>query len=86
MKTANINIRIDENLKHDTEIILKHLGLNMTSAINIFLSSIRENDGIPFELKLKHPNRRTLEAINELENGGGHACSTVDDLRKELSF
>jgi DNA-damage-inducible protein J len=86
MKTANINVRVDENLKHDAEIILKHLGLNMTSAINIYLNSIRENDGIPFELKLKHPNNRTLEAINELESGGGHVCNTVDDLRKELSF
>ena len=86
MKTANINVRVDERLKHDTETILKHLGLNMTSAINVFLSSIRENDGIPFELKLKHFNRKTFKAVDELENGGGHVCDTVDDLRKDLTY
>ena len=85
MKTANINVRVDESLKHDAEAILKHLGLNMTSAINVFLNSVRENDGIPFELKLKHFNSKTIRAVNELENGGGHTCNTVDDLRKELS-
>ena len=61
MKTANINVRVEQDLKHDTEIILRHLGLNMTSAINIFLSSIRENRGIPFELKIKEPNKETIE-------------------------
>lgn len=85
MKAANISVRVDENLKHDAETILKQLGLNMTSAINIFLSSVRENDGIPFELKLKHFNDKTLKAVNELESGGGHLCNSVDDLRKELN-
>ena len=47
------------------ERIFEELGLNMTTAINIFLrQTIREN-GIPFELKLNAPNDITVAAIEE---------------------
>ena len=47
------------------EKIFEELGLNMTTAINIFLrQTIREN-GIPFELTLNTPNRVTMAAIEE---------------------
>ena len=49
---TNVNIRTDKDVKQAAEKIFEKLGLNMTTAINIFLrQSIREN-GIPFNLKL----------------------------------
>ena len=65
MSTTNLNIRTDKNVKIAAEKIFEELGLNMTTAINIFLrQTIREN-GIPFELTLNTPNRVTLAAIEE---------------------
>ncbi len=65
METANLNIRTDKNIKIQAEKIFDELGLNMSTAINIFLrQTIREN-GIPFELKLDSPNKTTIDAINE---------------------
>ena len=65
MSTTNLNIRIDKNVKIAAEKIFEELGLNMTTAINIFLrQTIREN-GIPCELTLNTPNSVTMAAIEE---------------------
>ena len=65
MATATLNIRTDKIVKEKAEELFGKLGLNMTTAINIFLrTSIREH-GIPFELKLDVPNDTTIAAIEE---------------------
>ena len=65
MASTNLNVRTDSDVKEAAERIFEALGLNMTTAINIFLrQTIREN-GIPFELKLDTPNQVTAAAIEE---------------------
>lgn len=65
MSITNLNIRIDKEIKDKAEFIFAELGLNMTTAINMFLrTTIREN-GIPFNLKLNIPNQTTACAIEE---------------------
>ena len=65
MATTNINIRTDSIIKAQAESIFEAFGLNMSTAINMFLrQTIREN-GIPFELKLDVPNEITAAAIEE---------------------
>lgn len=65
MESTNLNIRTDKDVKAQAERIFDALGLNMSTAINIFLrQAIREN-GIPFEVKLNVPNEATVEAIRE---------------------
>ena len=51
MATTNLNIRIDENLKKQAEVLFSDLGLNMSSAITVFLKSAVDYKGIPFEIK-----------------------------------
>ena len=46
MATTNLNIRIDENLKKDAENLFSDLGLNMSSAITIFLKSAVDYRGM----------------------------------------
>ncbi|EPI47063.1 addiction module antitoxin, RelB/DinJ family [Gardnerella vaginalis JCP8151B] len=63
--TTNLNIRTDKGIKEQADKIFSELGLNMTTAINMFLrTTIREN-GIPFSLKLEVPNDTTIAAIEE---------------------
>lgn len=62
---TNLNIRTDKAVKEAAESIFEELGLNMTTAVNMFLrQTIREN-GIPFSLKLNVPNEITMAAIAE---------------------
>ena len=88
MATTNLNIRTDKEMKERAEAIFFELGLNMTTAINIFLrTTIREN-GIPFALKLDIPNAITASAIEEgrkiAENKEIEGFSNIKDLKKAL--
>ncbi|MFC2424422.1 type II toxin-antitoxin system RelB/DinJ family antitoxin [Fusobacterium polymorphum] len=60
---AVINIRVNDEVKKEAEIIFKFLGLNMSVAMNLFLKKCISENGIPFDLKL--PNNETIEALEE---------------------
>lgn len=47
MSTTNINVRVDTDLKKSAETLFNDLGLNMSSAITMFLKSAVSHDGIP---------------------------------------
>ena len=99
MTTSNLNNRSDKEIKKQgisfsltsekyNEAIFFELGLNMTTAINIFLrTTIREN-GIPFNLKLEVPNNTTIAAIKEgrkiAKDPNVKGYHTVNELKKAL--
>ena len=64
---ANINIRIDENIKKNAEKVFAKLGLNSTTAITLFYVQVIRSNSIPFELKAEIPNETTKKAIKEVE-------------------
>ena len=68
MAATNLNIRPDKAIKEQAEQIFNELGLNMTTAINLFLRTAIREHGIPFELKLDVPNDTTAAAIEEGRN------------------
>ena len=67
MATSNINIRIDSALKQEAEALFSDLGLNMSSAITMFLKSAINYDGIPFEVRRFNLNAETRAALAEYE-------------------
>lgn len=85
---TNLNIRTDKEVKAAAERVFEALGLNMTTAVNIFLrQSIREN-GIPFALRLDVPNDTTAAAIAEgrrmATDKTQKGYSNMDDLKAAL--
>lgn len=86
--TTNLNIRTEKTVKEAAESIFAELGLNMTTAVNMFLrQTIREN-GIPFSLKLNMPNETTLAAIAEgrriAVDPNVKGYKSLDDLKEAL--
>jgi len=58
MPSTNINVRIDSELKTKAQMVLASLGLDMTTAINVFISQVVFTQSIPFEIakpKAKYP-------------------------------
>ena len=88
METTNLNIRTDRDVKLAAERIFEELGLNMTTAVNIFLRQTIRANGIPFELKLDTPNDTTAAAIAEgralARDKNAKGYSSMDDLRAAL--
>ena len=65
--TTALNVNVDAKNKEAATNILKSLGLNMSTAINMFLAQIVKRDGIPFEVVNPKPNKDMLEALKEAE-------------------
>jgi DNA-damage-inducible protein J len=72
-KDAFINVRVDEKTKSDVDEILIDLGINMSTAIDIYLSQILLNQGLPFEVKIpkKEMTSRTQELAKAINLTGG---------------
>lgn len=65
--TTNFSVRMDSDLKKKCEALYGELGMNLTTAINVFLRQSLRVGGFPFEVRLDHPNRETIAAMHEAE-------------------
>lgn len=65
--TTNISIRMDAELKKQAEKLFSELGMNMTTAFNIFLRQAVRQQRIPFDVALEAPNAETFAAMKEAE-------------------
>ncbi len=88
MATTNLNIRTEKAVKDQAEEIFNELGLNMTTAINVFLRTAIREHGIPFDLKLDVPNDTTVAAIEEgrrlMADPTAPRYSSMTDLKAAL--
>lgn len=67
MKNVNVTFRVDDELKKQAEDLFSDLGMNLSTAFNIFLrQSVREQQ-IPFSVSKNVPNAVTLAAMDAAE-------------------
>jgi len=85
--TTNLNIRIDEDLKRKAEAVFSELGLNLSTAMNIFLRYSVRYGGIPFDLRIENPNAETLSAIDDVNNNRNMSKTfdSVNSLMEDLN-
>ena len=85
MATTNLNIRTDKEMKERAEAIFFELGLNMTTAINIFLRQAIQYQGLPFDVRLDE-SRKLMEVLADLEQNRNMSQSfvSVSDLMEDL--
>ena len=60
---ATIQIRVDDSIKAAADSLFSSLGLDISTAVRMFLSASLENDGIPFEVKHREPSADLQEAL-----------------------
>jgi len=87
VKNVNITLRVDEDLKKQAESLFAELGMNLSTAFNIFLrQSVREQQ-IPFKVSKNMPNALTLATLEALEKGEDlyGPYDSVSDLMKGLN-
>ena len=65
--TVNYSFRVDREIKRQCETMFNELGMNMTTAINIFLRQSLRVGGIPFDVRIDQPNKETIAAMLEAE-------------------
>lgn len=83
--SATLSVRTDKKTKKKAEKILKSLGLNHSTAINIFYHLIVANSGLPFDVRV--PNKATLQAMQDLDSGTNtNSFDTTEELFDDLGI
>ncbi|NTV89297.1 MAG: type II toxin-antitoxin system RelB/DinJ family antitoxin [Clostridiales bacterium] len=86
--TTNISIRMDVELKKQSEKLFSELGMNMTTAFNIFLRQAVRQQRIPFDIALETPNAETIAAMEEAEHISRDPSikgyTDINEMMKEL--
>lgn len=89
MATVNYSVRIDADLKRQSEAIFGEFGMNLTTAITAFLKQSVRMGGLPFDARLSEPNRETVLALSEAEAiaaDAAHPRYAVEDALAELKL
>ena len=77
--TTNFSVCMDSDMKKQCESLFDELGMNLTTAINVFLRQSLRVGGFPFDVRLEQPNKETVAAMLEAE------CITHDTDVKRYS-
>ena len=62
---TSMTIRMNRDIKQEAQQIFASLGMDMTTAINVFLRQVIYYNGFPFDVRLEVPNAVTLAAMEE---------------------
>lgn len=86
---TTLNVRVDESLKKQASELFADLGLDMSTAVNMFLRQAVMKDGLPFDVVREVPNADTLAAMAEVEEMKKHpekykSYTDVDEMFREL--
>lgn len=89
MSTQSTNIRIDTELKRQAQQLFSELGMDMTTAVNIFLRQAVKEQAIPFRIGEPVPNAETREALAEMREMIAHperykGYHDVDEMMEDL--
>ncbi len=67
-KSTNISIRMDLDLKRDAEELFANLGMNLSTAFNVFLRQSLRVQGLPFPVKLDFASSMGAESASETKS------------------
>lgn len=86
--TTNFSVRMDSDIKKQCEMLYGELGMNLTTAINVFLRQSLRAGGFPFDVRLEHPRKETVAAMLEAEriahDSSAKRYSDVEEALREL--
>ena len=86
---ARLNVRIDPKVKDEARKIYGSLGIDLSTAINVFLRKSIAIGGFPFNVTLETPNAITQKAVDDSEKDVGNSKKYFDidalwdDLNRE---
>ena len=85
MSKTSMSIRLDSEVKEQAQQVFNSLGMDMTTAINIFLRQAIQYQGLPFDVRLDE-NRKLLQVLTDLDQNRNMSQSfeSVSDLMEDL--
>lgn len=90
MASTLVQIRVDEDLKNEATDIFEQLGLDLPTAIRVFLKKSVEESGIPFNLKISSEKKnlkqadKILKKANKEAKKNGIQDISLDEINSEI--
>ncbi len=89
MSTSLVQVRVDDELKKQATALYENLGMDLSTAIRIFLKRSLCVNGLPFEVSLERDDasEKALIALKKLSasaKGNGLADMSLEDINKEI--
>lgn len=90
MEQATLSVRVDSNDKKGFELFCSNTGMNVSTAINIFIKTVLREQKIPFEIKSctfdKEIYAKLLDAEQEIDNGSKRYTSeeVLESMKKTI--
>lgn len=88
MSTIPTQIRIDSEVKKQASELFGELGMDISSAVNIFLRQCIMRGGLPFSVEVPQYSERTIEAMEEARRISRDPSipgyNSIEELRKAL--
>ena len=84
---ALLQIRVDEELKNQANAVYNEIGIDLSTAIRMFLKKSVLEGGIPFDTKIDQSTLRAILAVDNMrtasENNGNSEMS-LDEINEEI--
>lgn len=89
MANSLVQVRVDEKLKEDVTNIYEELGMDLSTAIRIFLKRSVQEKGLPFGMKLtdiKHGNKAisAMQRMSQAAEENGIADMSLEEINHEI--
>ena len=87
MAKVSTDVSLDADIKKEAQELFAELGMDLSTAINIFIRQALRQHSIPFEITTDVPNEETIRAIENVRNGIGlsRGFHSVSELMEDLS-
>ena len=86
-QTTTINVRVDENVKRNIEALFDSMGMNVSTAVNMFFKQCLTENALPFQPRAK-PNISLKEALMEAQEQAvtnKTANMTLDEINEIIT-
>jgi DNA-damage-inducible protein J len=81
VKKANVNVKIDSELKKQADEIFAEMGLSTSAAVNMFIKRVVDDRTLPFTPRAKS---NWEKAMDDLNNGNVYSAKTTEQLFEDL--
>ena len=91
--TVNLTVRVDESTKKEFDAFCENVGLNATSAVNMFIKEVVRTRFLPFTVTDANYNdqlvmadmKRAIESMREKSVQNGNSEMSLDEINAEIA-
>lgn len=87
MANTLIQVRVDDELKKEASDIYERLGIDIPTAVRMFLKRSVQENGIPFSMRLPETKSRLasiMDEMNDISEKTGNSKMTLEEINSEI--